>query len=232
MYLSWDGVPATPHVAGGTGSPGGSSGRPADLGRHRRDGRAELRPQAPGGAARPHARGRAFALERGGRVVPDRRGRVVHAGDRASSGDALPGLAMASRTVGSPQIRNRGTIGGNLGSSSPAGDALPPLYAGGAEVELCVGARRSRACRSRSSSSGPKRNVLAADELIAAVWMPRATRAAAVREGGDAQRDGDRGVLVRAGSAAGASGTCIGSAGPTPMRAREAEAFAASLDSR
>ena len=43
---------------------------------------------------------------------------------------------MASRTVGSPQIRNRGTVGGNLGSSSPAGDALPPLYASGAEVEL------------------------------------------------------------------------------------------------
>ena len=51
-------------------------------------------------------------------------------------GDVLPGLAMASRTVGSPQIRNRGTVGGNLGSSSPAGDALPPLYASGAEVEL------------------------------------------------------------------------------------------------
>src|SRR5438445_12769383 len=41
--------------------------------------------------------------------------------------DRLPGLAMASRTVGSPQIRNRGTVGGNLGSASPAGDAHPPL---------------------------------------------------------------------------------------------------------
>src|SRR3954447_17943580 len=40
----------------------------------------------------------------------------------ADLGDRLPGLAAASRTVGSPQIRNRGTIGGNLGSSSPAGD--------------------------------------------------------------------------------------------------------------
>src|SRR5918999_5124011 len=37
----------------------------------------------------------------------------------AELGDVLPGLAIASRTVGSPQIRNRGTIGGNLGSSSP-----------------------------------------------------------------------------------------------------------------
>jgi CO/xanthine dehydrogenase FAD-binding subunit len=48
----------------------------------------------------------------------------------------LPALTEASRTVGSPQIRNRGTIGGNLGTSSPAGDALPPLLVENAELEL------------------------------------------------------------------------------------------------
>src|SRR5919201_5156443 len=54
----------------------------------------------------------------------------------AELGDQLPGLAIASRTVGSPQIRNRGTVGGNLGTSSPAGDGLPPLYASDAEIEV------------------------------------------------------------------------------------------------
>ena len=70
-------------------------------------------------------------------------------------GGQLPGLAMASRTVGSPQIRNRGTVGGNLGAASPAGDAHPPLLAA---------ARRSRwsRCaapgRSRPPSSSPESN--------------------------------------------------------------------------
>ena len=53
-------------------------------------------------------------------------------GERFSK--SLPALAEASRTVGSPQIRNRGTIGGNLGTASPAGDALPPLLVEGAEI--------------------------------------------------------------------------------------------------
>jgi CO/xanthine dehydrogenase FAD-binding subunit len=54
----------------------------------------------------------------------------------AELGELAPGLAKASRTVGSPQIRNRGTVGGNLGSASPAGDAIPPLLAAGAVVEV------------------------------------------------------------------------------------------------
>src|SRR3954449_1846823 len=79
----------------------------------------------------------------------------------ADLGDRLPGLAAASRTVGSPQIRNRGTIGGNLGSSSPAGDALPPLYADDAEIEVAStsGTRRMAVT---DFITGPKRNVLQA----------------------------------------------------------------------
>ena len=80
----------------------------------------------------------------------------------------LPALAEASRTVGSPQIRNRGTIGGNLGTASPAGDALPPLLIEGARVEL-ASVRRSRTLPVSDFLVGPKRNALAGDELIVAV---------------------------------------------------------------
>ncbi len=112
-------------------------------------------------------------------------------------GGRLPGLAMASRTVGSPQIRNRGTIGGNLGSSSPAGDALPPLYASGALVDV-ESVRGARSVPVDEFIVAPKRNVLAADELIAGFRVPRAGRAAAVLQGRHAQRHGHRGLLVRA----------------------------------
>jgi CO/xanthine dehydrogenase FAD-binding subunit len=82
----------------------------------------------------------------------------------------LPALAEASRTVGSPQIRNRGTIGGNLGTASPAGDALPPLLVEGAEVEA-ASRRGRRRIPLREFLVGPKRNALEPDELIVAVYL-------------------------------------------------------------
>ena len=81
---------------------------------------------------------------------------------------ALPALAEASRTVGSPQIRNRGTIGGNLGTASPAGDALPPLLVEQADVEL-ASLRGARLLPLQEFLTGVKRNALADDELIVAV---------------------------------------------------------------
>jgi len=82
--------------------------------------------------------------------------------------DLLPALAEAARTVGSPQIQNRGTIGGNLGTASPAGDALPPLLVVDAEVDIrSVGGRRLVPLH--EFVVGPKRNLLADDELIAGV---------------------------------------------------------------
>jgi CO/xanthine dehydrogenase FAD-binding subunit len=87
--------------------------------------------------------------------------------------DLVPGLAMASRTVGSPQIRNAGTIGGNLGTSSPAGDCLPWLAALDAEVVLVSAADGERVLPIADFITGPKRNARRDDELIRAVRVPR-----------------------------------------------------------
>jgi CO/xanthine dehydrogenase FAD-binding subunit len=141
-------------------------------------------------------------------------------------GDRLPGLAMASRTVGSPQIRNRGTVGGNLGTASPAGDALPPLYASDAEVEL-ASTEGTRRVPVAEFITGPKKNSLKSSELIAAFHIPPA-------EGPQQYaKIGPRNAMVIAVCAFGLAlhpeqrkvGTCLGSAAPTPVRASEAEEF-------
>src|SRR6476659_1385996 len=80
----------------------------------------------------------------------------------------LPALAEASRTVGSPQIRNRGTIGGNLGTASPAGDALPPLLIEDAQIEI-ASSRGRRTLPLADFLVGPKRNALENDELVVAI---------------------------------------------------------------
>jgi CO/xanthine dehydrogenase FAD-binding subunit len=143
-------------------------------------------------------------------------------------GDRLPGLAMAARTVGSPQIRNRGTVGGNLGASSPAGDTHPALLAAGAEVEI-ASVRGVRRVPVERFYTGVKRNVLAPDELITAVHIPPAS--------GPQQfsKVGTRNAMVIAVCAFAlalhperrAVGTGIGSAAPTPVRARQAEEYLA-----
>src|SRR5205085_175127 len=91
-----------------------------------------------------------------------------------------PALAEASRTVGSPQIRNRGTIGGNLGTASPAGDALPPLLISECEVEV-ASVRGERRMPLASFLVGPKRNALATDELIVAVHVRHGLRVLVTR---------------------------------------------------
>lgn len=141
-------------------------------------------------------------------------------------GGRLPGLAMASRTVGSPQIRNRGTVGGNLGTASPAGDAHPPLLASDALVEVAStsGARRIPV---REFFTGPKRNAMRKDELISAFLVEPA------RGPQQFSKVGTRNAMVIAVCSFALAldvtgrrvGTGIGSAGPTPLRAVEAETF-------
>ncbi|GAA0714345.1 FAD binding domain-containing protein [Dactylosporangium roseum] len=138
----------------------------------------------------------------------------------------VPGLALAARTVGSPQIRNRATLGGNLATASPAGDGLPPLVAAGALVEV-GSVRGERTVPITDFFVGPKRTVLADDELIRGVSIPAAT--------GPQQfaKVGTRNAMVIAvcsfalclDVAGRRVGTGIGSAAPTPVRALAAEAF-------
>lgn len=86
----------------------------------------------------------------------------------------LPALAQAARTVGSPQIRHAGTIGGNLATCSPAGDGLPVLAALDATVHLVSRSGR-RALPVSEFMVGVKRTALAVGELIEAVEVPRLT---------------------------------------------------------
>ena len=145
-------------------------------------------------------------------------------------GDQLPGLAMASRTVGSPQIRNRGTVGGNLGSASPAGDAHPPLLASGGIVELSsrAGTRRLPA---HEFYVGPKRSAINKDELIAAFLIEP-------KQGPQQfSKVGTRNAMVIAVCSFALAidrerrriGTGIGSAAPTPVTAGDAEGFLAGV---
>ncbi|MCQ4043167.1 FAD binding domain-containing protein [Streptantibioticus rubrisoli] len=138
----------------------------------------------------------------------------------------LPGLALAAHTVGSPQIRNRGSVGGNLGAASPAGDSHPALLAAGAEVEA-VSVRGTRMIPVEEFYTGVKRNCLEPDELIRAVHIKKAD--------GPQQfsKVGTRNAMVIAVCAFGIAlhpgtrtvRTGIGSAAPTPIRATAAEEF-------
>jgi len=143
-------------------------------------------------------------------------------------------LAQASRTVGSPQIRNRATVGGNLGTASPAGDALPVLAAHDAEIVLASAGGSRRTLPWNEFSVGVKKTALAPDELIlAARWR-------ILRGPASFSKIGTRNAMVIA-----VASLCLvfdeegrsvrvalGSVGPTIIRASEAEAFAGEALSR
>ena len=139
-------------------------------------------------------------------------------------------LREAARTVGSPQIRNAATIGGNVATSSPAGDSLPVLAALEATVHL-RSTRGARAVPFAEFMTGPKKNVRAADELVTAIewhdagpsqiFMKVGTRNAMVIAVAGLALVADRGRKR--------VGIGLGSCGPTILRAPEAEAFAAGL---
>jgi CO/xanthine dehydrogenase FAD-binding subunit len=84
---------------------------------------------------------------------------------------AVPALAQAARTVGSPQIRAAGSLGGNLGTCSPAGDTLPVMFALDASIHLST-IDSSRVVSIHDFMTGVKRSVRQHDEIITAIDFP------------------------------------------------------------
>jgi CO/xanthine dehydrogenase FAD-binding subunit len=145
--------------------------------------------------------------------------------ERGSLGRWFPALAQAARTVGSPQIRNAGTIGGNLATASPAGDTLPVLLALDAIVECASAAHGRREIPIADFFVGPKRSLLAPDELIVAVTVPRLDGPQEFLKIGtrNAMVISVASVAVLVDGAESRIRCGLGSVGPTPIRAHVAE---------
>lgn len=140
-----------------------------------------------------------------------------------------PPLVQAARSVGSPQIRRRGTVGGNLATASPAGDTLPVLAVYKAEIVAGRTGGEQRRIPWREFLAGLKRTALAPDELIIGATWP------VLRGTGSFSKIGTRNAMVIA-----VAGLCLvidedarevrvalGSVAPTVVRAPAAEAFGA-----
>jgi CO/xanthine dehydrogenase FAD-binding subunit len=140
----------------------------------------------------------------------------------------VPALAHAARTVGSPPIRNSGTLGGNLGTSSPAGDTLPVLIALDAVIEV-AGPTGRRDVPMLSFCVGPKRSALEAGELIVAVRVPLDRGPQEYRKVGtrNAMVIAVASVALSLDLAGRAVRVGLGSVGPTPLRAPAAERWLA-----
>lgn len=137
---------------------------------------------------------------------------------------AYTALAQAARTVGSPQIRAAGTIGGNVGTASPAGDGLPWIAAADAEIVVESKERGERIIPWREFFTGVKRTSLASDEVITSVAIPEDLPKAQ-----EFAKVGSRNAMVISTVSCvvmrGDDGfrVALGSVAPTPIRATRAE---------
>ena len=136
----------------------------------------------------------------------------------------VPSIAQAARTVGSPQIRNAGTLGGNLATASPAGDTLPPLVALDARVTL-QSVRGEREISLNELIVGVKTTTLAPDEIIQKVSIaeingPQEFLKVGVR---NAMVISIAAVALVVDKAAKQVRTALGSVSPVPLRTKKSE---------
>ena len=163
-------------------------------------------------------------------VTADKKNVVVGSGlpyremEHGELAKLLPALAQAARTVGSPQIRAAGSIGGNLGTCSPAGDALPVLSALDAVINLQT-ATTSREISVHDFMVGVKRNARQPGELIVSTTLP------IINGWQGYAKVGVRNAMVISIASCclvidrekGSIGVALGSVGPTIIRCRETE---------
>jgi CO/xanthine dehydrogenase FAD-binding subunit len=139
---------------------------------------------------------------------------------------AIPALAQAARTVGSPQIRAAGSLGGNLGTCSPAGDTLPVMFALDAMIHLNT-LDSTRVVSIHDFMTGVKRSVRQHDEIITAIDFP------IIRGWQGYSKVGVRNAMVISVASACLVSDhenanvriALGSVGPTIIRCRDAEAW-------
>jgi CO/xanthine dehydrogenase FAD-binding subunit len=147
---------------------------------------------------------------------------------KAEIADLVPALAQAARTVGSPQIRNAGTLAGNIATASPAGDTLPVLAALDASIVVANG-NTNRTVGLDELIVGPKRTTLEPGELIVEVRLPALAGTQEFLKVGtrNAMVISVAGVAVVADWLGRSVRIALGSVGPVIIRARAAEAFCA-----
>jgi carbon-monoxide dehydrogenase medium subunit len=141
-------------------------------------------------------------------------------------------LALGASLVGSPQIRNLATLGGNICNASPAADMIPPLLVLDAEAEL-VSPRGSRIIPLAEFFVGPGQTILAADEILASVRLPEPpSGAVAAYHKHSPRRAMDLAVVGVAVLLARSAGQiqariALGAVAPTPLRVTPAEGLLA-----
>ena len=144
----------------------------------------------------------------------------------------FPPLVAAAQSIASRQVRNRATIGGNLGTASPAGDSIPVLAAYEADVLVASARSGSRRVPLDAFLVGPKRTSLAPDELIVGVqWQSTAGPGSFAKVGRrSAMVIAVASVCLQVDEEGHGVRLALGSVGPTVLRATSAEAFAAGRD--